>query len=279
MGWIALDIDGTIANYGKSTPAAVVSYLKTCTEQGWRIAIVTGRSFRSALLALEAFDFPYLLVIQNGACAFEMPMHRSLFSQGIPVAHLQKASAAFEGISGDFFAYAEAKNDYWCYWRPDRYCGEQLSYLQKFWNRQTETWCAVGDFCEIPCAEVQLLKSFGSEPDMRLAARRLIETGLFEVSVVHDSFKRDECLLLATDFSVSKGSSLKRAIGEFGLPGRLIAAGDDYNDLSLLKAADVKIAMANAPKELLELAHVIAPPASEQGIIAGLQSAIGYRYA
>jgi hydroxymethylpyrimidine pyrophosphatase-like HAD family hydrolase len=54
----------------------------------------------------------------------------------------------------------------------------------------------------------------------------------------------------------------------------VIAAGDDNNDVSMFLAADICIAMASAPEHLRNAADIIAPKASEMGIIQGLQQAI-----
>jgi hydroxymethylpyrimidine pyrophosphatase-like HAD family hydrolase len=54
----------------------------------------------------------------------------------------------------------------------------------------------------------------------------------------------------------------------------VIAAGDDENDISLLMAADTKIAMAHAPESLQQVATFIAPPTKDQGIIKALQMAL-----
>jgi hypothetical protein len=54
----------------------------------------------------------------------------------------------------------------------------------------------------------------------------------------------------------------------------VIAAGDDENDISLLNAADTKIAMSHAPEALQQVADFIAPPTKDCGIIKALQLAL-----
>ena len=83
-------------------------------------------------------------------------------------------------------------------------------------------------------------------------------------------------MLLVTDLSASKGGSLLEVLRLKGRGAKVIAAGDDENDLSLLKAADVKIAMDHAPKSLKEIADFIAPPTKDCGIIHALQLAIDH---
>jgi hydroxymethylpyrimidine pyrophosphatase-like HAD family hydrolase len=80
-------------------------------------------------------------------------------------------------------------------------------------------------------------------------------------------------MLISSKLS-SKGQSLNQAIAKFGKRGTVIAAGDDENDISLLKAADIRIAMAHAQESLTSIAHIIAPPTQENGIITALQSAL-----
>ena len=51
---------------------------------------------------------------------------------------------------------------------------------------------------------------------------------------------------------------------------QVIAAGDSYNDLPLFEAAGLRIAMADAPDELKELADYIAPRVEEDGLAVAI---------
>jgi hydroxymethylpyrimidine pyrophosphatase-like HAD family hydrolase len=50
-------------------------------------------------------------------------------------------------------------------------------------------------------------------------------------------------------------------------PKEIIGVGDSYNDYPLLSACGYKVAMGNAPKELIELADKIVGTQKEDGII------------
>ena len=52
---------------------------------------------------------------------------------------------------------------------------------------------------------------------------------------------------------------------------QITAAGDSYNDVPLLKAAGLRIAMGDAPDELLALADYIAPPVEEDGLAVAIE--------
>jgi len=57
--------------------------------------------------------------------------------------------------------------------------------------------------------------------------------------------------------------------GESGIG--LIAAGDSYNDIQMLRAADLRIVMGGAPAEVKALADYVAPPVEEDGLAVAIE--------
>lgn len=53
-------------------------------------------------------------------------------------------------------------------------------------------------------------------------------------------------------------------------PQEVIGVGDNFNDYPLLSACGFKIAMSDAPKELLEIADFVAPSAKDDGLLMAL---------
>ena len=119
------------------------------------------------------------------------------------------------------------------------------------------------------------IKCFGLLPSIeRISARIESELGL-NAPPIRDPFKADHYVAQATHPFVNKGYALQDFARSFAeSPKCIIAAGDDNNDRSMLAVATIKIAMANAPRDMLVDADVIAPPASQNGILTGLKHAI-----
>lgn len=273
-GWIALDIDGTITLDKYSVPKEVGDFFRKLHLDGWQFAFATGRPFAFASIALSKFDFPYILFPQNGSIALELPQKEILFKSYIPLSSLPLMEKAFEGTYSDFLIYAGFERGDFCFWRPGRFPPEELAYVADLKTRQKEDWQEVKDFDHLPLDSFPLIKCFGSELAMRRIANRLKEEKKFEIAKIRDPFDPNISLLLITDIHASKGKALTKLFKEKGRGACVIAAGDDENDLSLLKVADIKIAMAHAPESLQEVATFIAPPTETFGIIQALEIAI-----
>ena len=274
LGWIALDIDGTITLDKFSVPEPVISFLREKVTDGWRIAIATGRQMTFALFALEHFDFPYIILAQNGSIAMEMPSKKIFFKRYIPKDALRDIELAFEGISGDFVVYSGYDNRDRIYWRPQRLDDEQRAYIEGIAKNQKEKSIPLKSYDEIAESSVPLVKCFGYLEEVQRIAKRLESLHRFNLTLIRDPYAENYYLLLITDRSASKGQSLEEAIRMIGQKGTVIAAGDDENDASLLNAADIRIAMAHVPESLQNIAHFIAPPTQENGIIQALQLAL-----
>jgi Cof subfamily protein (haloacid dehalogenase superfamily) len=274
VGWIALDIDGTITHDKYSVPKEVIDFLRERVQEGWRIAMATGRSYSFASLALSKFDFPYLFLPQNGSVCLEMPSKRCLFKSYLPKSILPRIEQAFEGIAGDMTVYTGYEKGDGVYFRPTRFDSEQMRYLHALWKREKESPLPVHSLDEIEQESFPLVKCFGRAAEMLALAERLRKEGIGNVAYMRDPFEPDYYILLVTDPHASKGQSLQKAMEELGECGLLIAAGDDENDIGMLSLADTSIAMPHAPEHVRKIADLIAPPTSELGVLHALQLAM-----
>lgn len=276
QGWIALDIDGTITLDKYSVPEPVTASLRKKHAAGWNIAIATGRPFRFAMMALSKFDFPFVLLPQNGSLALEMPSKNIIFKRYLPWKAIRSIEQASEGIESDFVIYTGIEKDDACYVRSHRFARSEWPAMEAWQERQKEQWQEVEQFTRELVPHFPLAKCFGSWATMEIIARRLRAMHRFQTALMKNPFDPDCAIILITDAKASKGFSLEEVVEIKGRGSLVIAAGDDENDLSLLTMADVKIAMSHAPSSLKDLAHIVAPPTEEMGIIHALEMAIVY---
>lgn len=271
-GWIALDIDGTITEDKYSIPAPVIDFLKNTTDHGWKIAFATGRAFVFAAEAVRNLNFPFVLFPQNGSIALDMPAKEVIFRHYMSCEQIPVVEEALKDLGLDCIVYSGYENRDRCYFRPSRLSPEDLAYVREVEQREKESWIEVDEF---PASEkIPLIKCFGKHSCMLKIGNRLQKSGAFHLSLIRDPFHRSNYVLLITDKNASKGNALREIVSLRGNRGLIVAAGDDENDLSLLQAADIKIAMPHAPESLRKIADFIAPPTSEMGILQALKIVI-----
>lgn len=272
-GLIALDIDGTIAADSQPIEPAVCRFLESLYQDGWRFIFITGRIFSWAKTILACLPFPYGLAPQNGVLLIDMPSEKIVMRAYIDPQIVGKMyQMALEEKTG-FILYTGFEGGDICYYIPSLFSKEMQEYLIQRKTAFRENYQPVDSFegLKVPVAS---LKWIGPKEEMEKVYLRIENELGLHAPAIRDPFNADFSVVQATHGDATKGSSFKRWKELQGIKGPMVAAGDDRNDESMLKAAQVKVVMETAPPELRKLADVIAPTAHESGIIEGLKVAL-----
>jgi hydroxymethylpyrimidine pyrophosphatase-like HAD family hydrolase len=274
IGCLALDIDGTLTDDPHHLPQSVRILLEDLYHQGWELLFVTGRTFALGNIPLEALRVPYCIAAQHGSILLSMPNREVLGSWNLPIimaSHLEK-QAMERGLA--CVAYAGYQKKDAAYYRPKTMGQDhrdQIAYLATF---GAEPWIPIDRWSEFPGDDVSLFKLFGKEEACSNLLQELQSFSQWHVNQIQDPFHSTFALLLLTHPLANKGHALRSLIEVRGLEGLpTIAAGNDSNDLPLLREAQWKIAMEGSPPSLLEIADQIAPPCKREGIIPALLEA------
>lgn len=276
-GWIALDIDGTLVEGLRPIPVPVMQYLERLHHSGWKILFITGRAFAFAERDLRPLNIPYYLAVQHGADILHMPTKTVFEERYLESEVLHHIEKAFRKESGGYIVYAGfAKGDF-CYYRPDHVTEILTPYYERLRSFSTVPWQAVKSFDELQGVRFPLAKCFGSEKTMHKVKERLAEIPGLEVVVIKEPVDDNLYLGLITDKEATKGKALHRVLVKAGRKKgeRIIAAGDDRNDVSMLREADVRIVMGTAPSDVLAEGDIIAESAAKMGILGALAEATG----
>lgn len=273
-GIIALDIDGTVTANAHSLDPIVIDALTRLAEEGWWFIFLTGRPFQWGFRTLEPLPFPYALAVQNGALLLEMPSKKILNRKYLAKAILPMLEVISQEQETDFVVYSGLENDDWCYYRPTHFPSSLLSYVMQRTAYLGEKWQSLQTFSYLPVPLFPSIKFFAKEEQALILSQSIEKNLELHAPPNRDPFNPDYFVIQATHATATKGEMLREFIRLIGVSGPIIAAGDDYNDRSMLQVAHVKIVMANAPADLLHLADIIAPPADQLGIIHGLAEAV-----
>ncbi|MCF7806298.1 MAG: Cof-type HAD-IIB family hydrolase [Simkaniaceae bacterium] len=271
-GMIALDIDGTSAMQGKAVPEPFSNYLSDLHRQGWQIFFVTGRTLSYAKLALTTIDFPILLGIQNGADMIEYPSYRKLYRRYMDISILQTIESLYQNQEGHYIIYSGFEHGDFCYYNPDRYSQDRLDYLKKLMQVARADWVKIsGPKDPVIQKQVPLIKCFGSIELLQSIEKACRD---FNTSIIRDTIDPSMHILLITAYQMNKAHAVEEACKLTKIKEPIIVAGDDRNDIAMLRRGTYSIGVKNAPQELLDHADAIADLPSELGVMKALQKVI-----
>lgn len=277
MGVIGLDIDGTVTDNPFSMSPKISDYLEMLSSRGWHIIFITGRPFVWGCRPLLHLKFRYWLAVINGANILQMPEQKLIADKMLTNIHFDYLDRIFSDEATDYVLYRGVEENDICYYRPQRFSKQRLEYLRKRAKHLGETWIAVEDYSRFTGVRFASIKGFGSAEKCWRLADSIDKTLGYHVSVIRDPHDDKTHVVQATRPECDKGVVLSEFAAYNGYAdGPIIAAGDDYNDITMLKSATFRIVMSTAPSEVLKLADYVAPPASQLGIIDGLQHAIEF---
>lgn len=273
-GIIALDIDGTITAEAERIPPEVIQFFHDLYQKGWQFIFITGRPFQWGMRSLHRLPFPYAVAVQNGALLVEMPSEHILARRYLSQTDIPKMEAICAQHHTDFVIYTGYENQDQCYYRPKKFPSEVLEYVQKRTTQLGEKWLPTQTFEHLSSLSFASFKCFAKERAAFLLSEQIEHELNLHAPLIRDPFSTDYFVVQVTHPEATKGDILKEYARLKSAKGPVLAAGDDLNDYSLLKAATIKIAMNNAPQKLLAIADIVAPPATEYGIIEGLTKAL-----
>lgn len=259
---IALDLDGTLTNHDKVVTPRTRQALLKAQEQGAIIILASGRPTYGIVPVAECLELEkrggYILSY-NGGNIVNAKTGEKLFSQFLPDAvipilykYAREHRYALLGYAG---------NEIITEMPDDQYVKEE-SRINKMNIRKVENL-----FEALEPHPTKLLMT-GDPADMLKAENELSEI----LGDRMDIFRSAPFFLELVPKGIDKAKSLLRLLSKINLtPADMIAFGDGYNDLSMLKLAGMGVAMQNAAPEVRAEADYITLSNEEDGIAAALE--------
>ena len=243
------DLDGSLLTDDKRVSPKTMEALSRFVEAGNAFAICTGRDINSTL---SVYRSPGLnikesyVVAYNGGLIYDVDNQRPVHREGIPIDMVRELldMAYSYGLHvhtyNDNFILTEAYNE----------CVE-------FYRRVIKTPLIVADdimpYVDVPPCKIICIEMHDHEKQDRF--RRAV---LEKYSDILDSMYSNDYYLELIPKNSGKGNALIRLRDILGIkPENVIAAGDGENDISMIKAAGIGVAMLNAPENVRAIADVV----------------------
>ena len=258
---IALDLDGTLTNHDKVVTPRTRQALLKAQELGTVIILASGRPTYGIVPVAECLELEkrggYILSY-NGGNIVNAKTGEKFFSQSLPDAVIPILYKYAKEKNHALLGYAG--NEIITEMPDDQYVKEE-SRINKMNIRKVDNLLDA-----LEPHPTKLLMT-GDPTDMLKAEEKLVEI----LGEKMDIFRSAPFFLELVPKGIDKAQSLLRLLSKINLtPADLIAFGDGYNDLSMLKLAGVGVAMANAAPEVRADADYVTLSNEEDGVAAAL---------
>jgi hydroxymethylpyrimidine pyrophosphatase-like HAD family hydrolase len=277
---LVLDVDGTVTNHRHEVADATCAAIARVRAAGVRVMIATGRRYRDALPIAERLGLDMPLVTASGALVKSPLGHRTLtraeFAPGVVEAIVAAVVAAGHEpvLYTDSFA---AGFDFHCRTleldavaaagRVPRAVMPALG-LQEYFIRNAAVAAVQPNLHVAVPAGVFAGFTMGAREQMQALAARLQERLPGRLSL-HTmlSQRYDAWLCEIAPVGVTKWTGVSEIASQLGIrPEAICAVGDDVNDLSMIEAAGLGVAMGNARPEVQAAADRVVGTNDEFGV-------------
>lgn len=274
---IALDLDGTLLDSQKRLSAANRAALEDAAAKGIHVVPTTGRFF--GMMPQEIRDLPFVryAITINGAQVYDRERDAAIVRDEIPLGMALDLMRFLDGYDVIYDCYranwgwmTAALQD-----RADGYATNEhyLKMVRDFrkpvpdLKRHLQETAAEGD--------VQKVMLFARNEPGGEAVTQAIAAAVAQrfpsIKVTNSTWNNLELNIA----SAHKGNALRRFAEHLGLAlGNCMAFGDGMNDLTMIEAAGVGVAMANAHPRVLEAADVVTLSNDEDGVAHGIRELV-----
>ncbi len=257
LKFIAMDMDGTILDEGYRLSPRVSSTLNALQRQGKKLIIATGRIYTASYSFLQGAFEPDAFVCTNGADIY-----------GTNAVHI--ASHHIPGGALTMLASLGRRHDaLLCCYIGEEWVYEKPSAMVDFYEERSGVKGLRRDFDTLAGEDILKFLAIGPHEELIEMREEITQgaPGLLETVFSHDN------MLEIMAKGVSKRNGLEECLAHFGgTLAETVAFGDAENDLEMLKAVGVGVAMGNAhPSIQAEVEH-LAPSVDEDGVARFLEN-------
>lgn len=272
---VAVDIDGTLLNDAKEIPIANKTALTDFRTAGGTVILISGRLPISVCWHAELLELDAPYIAMNGAYSGQ--------GRKMLTGKTFSASSVLQFLAlcrqKQLYCHIYTNNDMY-YDTPDQW-NQDWTQRNFAWlegqPRRTAKYLSDKDVCL--GRRVTDLAGFvqNERPD-------IYKLAVFAEHSLQDEWQAFEVLpemsvtssdlsynLEITPAGVSKGSALLALADRLGIAAAsILAIGDNYNDLSMLQAAGLGVAMGNAPEAVQRQAKQVTRSNNEAGVAAAV---------
>jgi 5-amino-6-(5-phospho-D-ribitylamino)uracil phosphatase len=265
---LAIDIDGTLVNSRDELTEDTREALIRAGQAGIQVVLATGRRYSRTLHLVEPLGIDVPLITASGALVKDpkrnhYTLHKTTFDPQL----LRQILKLIDQGGFDPLVCADTFTDGFDFYLARNKV--RTSELQEYVDLNPDDGRIWPNLVSDPPPEVFLVFTMGTKDQMLVMEQSLHGKlcGRISTHVLRSPRYRGFLVEIAPA-GVSKWSGVKRLAESWGIEeASICAVGDDVNDIQMIRAAGLGVAMGNALPEVKAAADRVAPTHDENGLV------------
>lgn len=267
---LALDVDGTLLDPDGELRDTVRQAIIAAQQTGLRVILCTGRRFRSARPWAQELQLDGPIVVHNGALVKDVASAKTLHCHPLPETLCRQGLAVLRRLAPPLI-YIDAFHE------EVDILSEPMAHLHPFQQEYLQDnvpYCRFVDDLNAERLHGVVMLSIMAEADRLQALRPAVEEALagqgHTKMILNKNYRGH--ILEVLPATVSKWQALERLMTAEGLTADdVMAIGDDYNDLEMIRGAGLGIAMGNAVEPVRDAARYVTGSNDDDGVAQALE--------
>jgi len=258
---IVSDLDGTLLSAEHTLPESVVDAVRYCARQGVQFTVATGRPYITAKSIIDKLEIKLPVILCNGAILAQ-PDGGAIERHGISTAAVADLLLAAHRSGLEVLLF-----------REDEVHTLGRGVAVDEYERKEQVACRpirperLGDYAD-EMDKAILLGSVTESRSLFTAFARRSSSLQASVSL----FQSETNYLELVPGQASKGAALRQLAARAGIPlQQVMAIGNQFNDLPMLEAAGIGVAVANSPTELKQAADYVCQSSYSEGVLEAMR--------
>lgn len=260
---IAFDLDGTFLDDRKNCIKENMEAVRAAAEMGVHIVPSSGRMFRGIPAPIRELPFVRYGITINGAAVYDSKEDKTIYRAEIPVEDAERIFDYADTLPVIYDCYMDGRG-----WM-DRYFYEHAAEMvtdKVVLNMVWQLRSPVDDFRRFvreqnrPLQKIQMMFKDMDRKKAELERIPLLFPGYAATSSLYNNIEINAQ-------AANKGAGLKALCDHLGIDlSETMALGDGGNDVTMLKAAGIGVAMGNASEEVKASADVTVGTNEQAGV-------------
>ncbi len=272
---LAIDIDGTLVNSRDELTGSTCAALGRAMAAGIHVVLATGRRYSRTLHLVEPLGLTVPLVTASGALVKDPADHRTLYRARFEPDVLRRTLSTMDEQGFCPIACADTFHEGFDFYTDrDRVDGEELA---EYFRLNPGAGRVVPRLLDTPPPGTFCAFTIGTQDEMLRLDAHLKDRlpGKLHTHVLR-SPRYIGYMCEVAPAGVTKWSAIRRLARQWQIAdGEICAVGDDVNDIPMIRAAGLGVAMGNARPSVKAAAARIAPAQEHDGLVEVVGGLLG----